>query len=95
MDLFTFARVGDPVLLQQVDDGYNVNSTNENGDTLVMLAATHGHASLVRGLIARGADVHARNSHGSSPLTSAVAHGHADVAEMLRHAGAGTPPSAG
>lgn len=90
MDLFTFARVGDPVLLQEIDDGYNVNSANENGDTLVMLAATHGHAALVRGLIARGADLTRRNAHGSSPLTAAVARGHADVAETLRHAGAGT-----
>ena len=25
MDLFTFARTGDSVLLQEIDDGYDVN----------------------------------------------------------------------
>lgn len=88
MDLFTFARVGDSVLLQEIDDGYDVNSTNENGDTLVMLAATHGHASLVRGLIARGADVLRPNRTGSTPAAAAAARGYPEIAETLRRAAA-------
>lgn len=93
MDLFTFARVGDSVLLQEIDDGYDVNSTDENGDTLVMLAAVHGHASLVRGLVARGADVLRHNANGSTPQGAAAAGGHHDIAEIIRRAATRTMPS--
>lgn len=88
MDLFTFARNGDTVLLQEIDDGYDVDSSNEYGDTLVLLAARHGHHAIVRGLIARGADVNRRNATGLTPIAAAAAAGHADIVDTLRHAGA-------
>jgi len=88
MDLFTFARAGDGVLLQEIDDGYDVNSTNEYGDTLVLLAASNGHTGLVRGLVARGADVNRRNQRGLSPVVAAASRGHHDVVSALVRAGA-------
>ncbi|WP_119695819.1 ankyrin repeat domain-containing protein [Microbacterium halotolerans] len=88
MDLFTFARTGDTVLLQEIDDGYNVNSTNEHGESLVLLAARHGHSGLVRGLVARGADVKSPNPNGLTPVAAAAAKGYDDVVGTLLHAGA-------
>ena len=64
------------------------NSTNEHGDTLVMLAAHNGHTGLVRGLIARGADVNRRNQRGLSPVVAAASRGHHDVVSALVRAGA-------
>ncbi|WP_221584439.1 ankyrin repeat domain-containing protein [Microbacterium sp. G2-8] len=93
MDLFEFARTGDPVLLQAIDDGFDVDKANENGDTLVMLATYHGHAELVRGLVARGADVNRPNAKGLVPLAGAVFKGHEDLILTLLRAGA--DPDAG
>lgn len=46
--LFDMARTGDAAgLASYVDAGVPVNLTNESGDTLVMLAAYHGHADAV------------------------------------------------
>lgn len=70
--LFDMARAGDERLLAYVDEGVPVNLTNDTGDTLVMLAAYHGHAALVHGLAERGADVDATNDRGQSPLAGAV-----------------------
>jgi ankyrin repeat protein len=55
-----------------IDAGVPVNLTNTNGDTLVMLAAYHGHEAAVAALIARGADVNRHNKRGQTPLAGAV-----------------------
>lgn len=92
MDLYTFARAGDGVLLQEIDDGYNVNSVNEHGDSVLLLAAQGGHADLVRGLVARGADVNLRNHRGVTPVIAAASHGHFNVVATLVNAGAERHP---
>src|SRR5699024_9900387 len=43
------------------------NLTNDSGDTLLMLAAYHGHADTVRALLTRGADPNRLNDRGQSP----------------------------
>ena len=53
--LFALARSGTTdELAADVDAGVNVNLTNQNGDTLLMLAAYHGHVETVRALLERG-----------------------------------------
>lgn len=88
MDLFDSARSGDSILLQEIDDGADVDTANENGDTLLMLAVYHGHPGLVRGLIARGADLDRPNAKGLVPLAGAMFKGHGAIAESLVAAGA-------
>ena len=60
-----------------------------------MLAAYNGHADLVRGLLAAGADAGRVNDRGQAPLAGAVFKGYADVVAALVAAGAdphaGTP----
>ncbi|MDT0275314.1 ankyrin repeat domain-containing protein [Blastococcus goldschmidtiae] len=60
--LVDLARQGETeVLAAYVDAGVPVDLTNDAGDTLLTLAAYHGHGDTVAALLARGAD-HARVS---------------------------------
>ncbi|CAK9787182.1 ankyrin [Cutaneotrichosporon oleaginosum] len=86
--LFDLARAGDASLLPYVDAGIPANLTNSAGDTLLMLAAYHGHVELVRGLLARGADPDAVNGKGQAPIAGAVFKGHEGVVRALFDAGA-------
>lgn len=87
--VFGMARQGDAAALAQyVDAGVPVNLTNENGDTLVMLAAYHGHADAVTALVARGADVNRLNDRGQSPVAGAVFKGEDAVVRALVAGGA-------
>jgi len=94
-EMLDMARAGRPELLAYVDAGAPVNLTGPTGDTLVMLASYHGHADLVRGLVARGADVNRLNDRGQSPLAGAVFKGADEVVAVLLAGGAdpdaGTP----
>jgi uncharacterized protein len=85
--IFDMARSGDAATLAAyLDAGVAVNLTNTNGDTLVMLAAYHGHDSTVAVLIARGADVNRHNNRGQTPLAGAVFKKDATIIELLLRA---------
>lgn len=87
--MFDLARAGDgDRLVRYVDAGVPVNLTDAAGNTLVMLAAYHGHAPVVTALAARGADVDRLNDHGQSPLAGAVFKAEPDVVRALLDAGA-------
>ncbi|MFG3226146.1 ankyrin repeat domain-containing protein [Kitasatospora sp. NPDC048194] len=82
--LFDAARAGDTaVLTAAVDAGVSADLTNGSGDTLVMLAAYHGHAGTVEALLGRGADPDRANDKGQTPLAGAVFKGEADVVRAL------------
>jgi ankyrin repeat protein len=66
--LFQWARAGDPRLVSLLEQGLPANMTNDAGDTLLMLAAYHGHAELVAALLQHGADPARCNDRGQSPL---------------------------
>lgn len=93
--LFTMAREGDSTLLAYVDQGVDVDLSNQDGNSLLMLAAYSGHADLVRGLVERGADVNKLNSRGQSPLAGVVFKKEDAIVDILLDAGAdpqaGTP----
>ncbi len=91
--LFDQARAGDPAVLDWIDQGVPIDLTDADGNTLLMLAAYHGHDDLVTGLAARGADVDRRNDRGQSPLAGAVFKASPEVVRALVAAGA--DPDAG
>ncbi|KIF70820.1 ankyrin [Streptomyces sp. AcH 505] len=92
--LFELARRGDTeTLAAYVDAGVSANLTNDRGDSLVMLAAYHGHAPAVRVLLERGADADRANDRGQTPLAGAVFKGEDAVIEALLTGGA--DPAAG
>ncbi len=90
------ARNGDRAALAPfLDAGAPLDMQDADGNTMLMLAAYHGHAELVRDLAARGASVDLVNDRGQSPLAGAVFKGDAEVVSVLVAAGAdadaGTP----
>ncbi len=93
--MFDLARDGDAQLLDYVTAGLSPNLTDPQGNTLLMLAAYHGHPALVDGLIKAGGDVETTNDRGQTPLAGAVFKSYVEVAEVLLAAGAdadaGTP----
>ncbi|KAF5584753.1 ankyrin [Fusarium pseudocircinatum] len=71
--MYDAARKGDVATFEQaLPAGLPPNLTNDKGDTLLMLAAYHGHADLVKVLIQHGADPNRLNDRGQSPLAGAV-----------------------
>ncbi|MEE1736025.1 ankyrin repeat domain-containing protein [Streptomyces sp. BE147] len=92
--VFDLARRGETdALVAYVDAGVPANLTNDRGDSLLMLAAYHGHAAAVTALAARGADPGRANDRGQTPLAGAVFKGERTVIEALLAAGA--DPAAG
>ena len=94
--LFGLARAGETEQLAgYLDAGVDPNLANQKGDTLVMLAAYHGHADTVRALLERGADPDRANDHGQTPLAGAVFKSEDEVVRALAEGGAdpraGTP----
>ena len=93
---FDFARAGDTERLRAyIENGVPANLTDAAGNTLLMLAAHHGHAETVNALVALGADPDRTNDRGQSPLAGAIFKGEGDVVEALLDAEAdpdvGTP----
>lgn len=87
--LFDRARAGEAQRLgAYVDAGVPVELTDASGNTLLMLAAYHGHVDAVSVLVARGADVDVVNDRGQTPLAGAVFKGYEDVVCALVAAGA-------
>lgn len=92
--MFDLARAGESERLgAYVEAGVPVDLTDASGNTLLMLAAYHGHATTVGLLAARGADVDRLNDRGQSPLAGAVFKDEQDVVRTLLEAGA--DPEAG
>lgn len=92
--VFDLARGGDTdALAAYVDAGVPANLTNDRGDSLLMLAAYHGHAEAVTALAIRGADPDRANDRGQTPLAGAVFKGEDAVVRALLDAGA--DPAAG
>lgn len=92
--LFGLARAGAAdSLAAYVDAGIAADLSNQSGDSLLMLAAYHGHAGTVRALLEQGADPNRANDRGQTPLAGAVFKGEVGVVAALVAGGA--DPSAG
>ncbi|RKN09760.1 ankyrin repeat domain-containing protein [Streptomyces radicis] len=92
--IFDLARQGDTATVAAyVDAGVPPNLSNDKGDTLLMLAAYHGHADTVRVLLERGAAPGRGNDKGQTPIAGAVFKGSVEVVRVLLEAGA--DPAAG
>ena len=87
--VFDLARAGaTDELSAYVDAGVPVNLTNDKGDTLLILAAYHGHPETVGALLARGADHSRANDRGQTALAAAVFKQSVDTVGALLAAGA-------
>ena len=71
-----------------LDKGLDPNTADPHGNTLLMIAARHGHLDLARFLISRKASVTRRSPHGDSALMFASLKGHLAMAMLLVENGA-------
>lgn len=93
--IFDYARSGNtPELAQYISSGIPVNILNHKGDSLLMLAAYHGHLETVRMLLEKHADTEILNHRGQSPIAGAVFKGHDEVVRLLVHGVEGGSPGA-
>lgn len=101
--LFNLAREGSIELITYLKAGVPPNLTNNRGDTLLMLAAYHGHNDLVKAILTipelemrikhDKADPNQLNGRGQSIVAGAVFKGYDEVIHTLIEHGA--DPSAG
>ena len=88
--LLAAAYVGDVRLVQALlaSGVANVNDTDADGWSALLLAASQGHSQLARVLVGLGADVEFRLDGDVTPLHMASINGHSDIAAILVRAGA-------
>jgi ankyrin repeat protein len=80
----TLIKRGDaPALTAALDAGLDPSLTNQNGWTLLMLAAVEGDVPLGRLLIDRGADIAAHNLKGDTATTIATHRGYSAFVTLL------------
>lgn len=89
-DLLNAAKMGDAAAVtRMVSQGMDINSTDQNGNSLLILAAREDQARVVEALVKqRGIKLNARNGAGDSALMLASLKGYSDVVQLLLAAGA-------
>jgi ankyrin repeat protein len=88
-DALNSARLGDTrQLVQLLNRGIDPNTVDEQGNTLLILAAREGHADTVSAILKYRPKLGQRNPAGDSALMMATLKGHADVVDRLLEAGA-------
>ena len=75
--------------------GVDVNTSDRDGNTLMILAARNRHRDLVALLLTRKSDVGRRNRYGDTALMTASLKGDLAVVKALVEAGADVNPGAG
>lgn len=97
--LFGYARSGGEEATQALDlylqNGLDANLSNQDGNSLLMIAAYGGNLDILDVLIKHGADVNKVNNRNQSPLAGAIFKKEDEVIDRLLEAGAdpacGTP----
>ena len=80
----TLIKRGDEAAFAKaLGEGLDPNLRNENGWSLLMLAAVEGSVALGKLLLGRGAELSTANSKGQTALTIASARGHNAFVDLL------------
>ena len=66
-----------------IHHGADVNSTDHDGKSVLMMAALNGHIGLVRQLIHKGANISKKSEHGKTALDFAKSFDHRQVTLFL------------
>lgn len=93
MELAREGRTGE--LIEFIEHGLPADTVDHDGNSLLMLAAYHGHTQTVAALLQAGADLDLRNNRDQCSLAGAIFKGEGEVTRVLLAAGAdpdaGTP----
>ena len=88
-EVFQLARTGDAsTLARLLAKGLPPNMSNHKGDTLLMLAAYHGHVEATRVLLESGAEPDRYNDMAQTPLGASAYKGYLPIVELLLAHGA-------
>ncbi|XP_078418036.1 CARD- and ANK-domain containing inflammasome adapter protein [Cetorhinus maximus] len=87
-ELYQAAAFGDLSGLDRAFGDSDVNGTNASNETLLHVAAAHGHVAIIEYLLNKGAKIEVRDNKGQSPLHRAAVEGHLGAAKKLFQAGA-------
>lgn len=71
-----------------MDEGVQVEQTDQHGNSLLVLAAQQGSKRICKFLLRRGADVNIQNSAGNTALHFCYAYNKEALAEYLKSKGA-------
>ncbi|XP_071343472.1 CARD- and ANK-domain containing inflammasome adapter protein [Trachinotus anak] len=82
------ATDGEQILLEELLEDNNINTVNSSNETLLHVAAKHGHLSITELLIHKGARLDLQDNNGHTALHSAASRGHTDIVRALLKAGA-------
>ena len=77
-----------PAVLTHLRYGADVNTKDQSGFTMLMLAACWGRAEIARFLIDNGANVNITNNSGDTALINAAYNGQNEIARLLIDNGA-------
>ena len=66
----------------------NINQKDENGNTLLILATLHGHNTIVKNLLEKGAEINEKNNKGNTALHYAISQKYFSLADILTKFGA-------
>ncbi|KAM3838810.1 CARD- and ANK-domain containing inflammasome adapter protein-like [Vipera latastei] len=86
--IFDLVRKGILSDLEKALNATNVNATNSANETLLHIAAAHGHTEIIDYLISKGAKQEVRDNKGRTPLHRAAEKGHDKAVNRLLQAGA-------
>ena len=67
-----------------VENGANINVTDDDAETPLHVAAEDGTLEIVKYLVEKGANVNAVNEDGRTPAEEAAREGNTAIAEFLR-----------
>ncbi|XP_026161374.1 CARD- and ANK-domain containing inflammasome adapter protein [Mastacembelus armatus] len=81
------ATDGEPALLEELLEDTDIN-TGFSNETLLHVAAEHGHLSITQLLIRKGARLDVQDSKGYTALHRAASKGHTEIVRALINAGA-------
>ena len=88
-DILVAARNSDTAkVIELLQKGLDVNTSDPNGDTLVMIAARNGNDDLLEFLLRSRANILKQNKYGDSPIMAATMMGRTGTVKRLLDAGA-------
>lgn len=70
-----------------IEEEYDLNDENDDGDAPLHVAALQGHTEIVKFLMLKGANVNSKNPEGDTPLHLALREGHLEIARSIIFAG--------
>ena len=83
-DLLSAANAGElPKVEAALRGGMDPDTSDPQGNTLLIIAAREGHFDMAKALLDQRANVRERNAVGDSPLMLAALHGHLELVRLL------------